>query len=407
MRPDLPSRPLEGVLDPASAFLALFADEPRAFWLDSGVDAATGTSFMGCGTEVVDGLDELRGRDGVWVGWLGYEAREQTMGERVRHAERYPRVAFLRVERMLAFDHATGAVTAYGPVPAFEPLPAPAPAAPPPRTARWRDDDDRYLAHIRECLRRITEGDAYQLCLTTEAVVDGPIDPVATYLSLRAANPSHHGGYIGIDGVALLSASPERFLRVTPDGHIASSPIKGTRPRGADERSDAALAAELVADEKERAENLMIVDLVRNDIGRVSEVGSVAVRALFEVESYATVHQLVSTVTGTLRADCDLVDVIGATFPAGSMTGAPKRNATLILDELEQRARGLYAGAFGWVQGRSADLAMTIRSIVVDADGATVGAGGGITALSQPERELAEVKLKAAPLLRALGAGAA
>jgi para-aminobenzoate synthetase component 1 len=159
-----------------------------------------------------------------------------------------------------------------------------------------------------------------------------------------------------------------------------------------------------VESEKERAENLMIVDLMRNDIARVSEIGSVEVTSLLAVESYAQVHQLVSTVRGTLRDGLSGVDAVAACFPAGSMTGAPKRNATVILDELEQRPRGIYSGAFGYfgLDGRI-DLAMVIRSIVMDGLGATVGSGGGITALSDPLEELAEVRLKAAALLAVLG----
>jgi para-aminobenzoate synthetase component 1 len=151
----------------------------------------------------------------------------------------------------------------------------------------------------------------------------------------------------------------------------------------------------------------MIVDLMRNDLGRVCEIGSVVVPTLFAVESYATVHQLVSTITGQLRADISAVDAIVATFPAGSMTGAPKYSATLILEALESSPRGIYSGVFGYVGLDGAvDLAMVIRSIVMDDRGSTIGAGGGITALSVPAEELAEVKLKAAALLAVLGVAA-
>ncbi|MET0806992.1 MAG: anthranilate synthase component I family protein, partial [Lacisediminihabitans sp.] len=273
------------------------------------------------------------------------------------------------------------------------------------RVATWADTDAEYLDMIRACQAAIYEGEAYQLCLTTEATVSGTPDPLGTYLRLRAGSPSHHGGYVRADGVALLSASPEQFLSVTPDGIVESKPIKGTRPRGGTPASDAALARELLDSDKERAENLMIVDLMRNDIARVSEVGSVAVTSLLAVESYAHVHQLVSTVRGSLQQGLGAVDAVAACFPAGSMTGAPKIRAVELLDAIEHRARGVYSGVFGYfsLDGR-ADLAMVIRSIVIDSNGATVGAGGGITALSVPEEELAEVKLKAAALLAALGA---
>jgi para-aminobenzoate synthetase component 1 len=229
-------------------------------------------------------------------------------------------------------------------------------------------------------------------------------DPFETYLALRAANPSHHGAFFRAGDVSLLSSSPELFLSLAPDGTIESHPIKGTRRRGETGASDAALVAELLASDKERAENLMIVDLMRNDIARVSEVGSVSVPRLLAVETYAHVHQLVSTVRGRLAPGLSAVDAVVACFPAGSMTGAPKHSAVTILDGLERRARGVYAGAFGYfgLDGR-VELSMVIRSILLDAEGATIGSGGGITALSVPAEELAEVKLKAAALLAVLG----
>ncbi len=220
---------------------------------------------------------------------------------------------------------------------------------------------------IEACKAAITEGEAYQLCLTTEATVSVSPDPVATYLALRSLSPTHHGALLRAGGVSLLSASPEQFLSVSPDRVVESKPIKGTRPRGISPEADDSLRTELVESEKERAENLMIVDLMRNDIGRISEIGSVTVTSLLEVESYAQVHQLVSTVRGTLAAGLRPVDAVRACFPAGSMTGAPKHSATLILDTLEHRPRGIYSGAFGYFGfDGSVDLAMVIRSIVID-----------------------------------------
>jgi para-aminobenzoate synthetase component 1 len=427
--------PLGARVDSAAAWQALLGDEPRSFWLDSA--QGDGTSYLGAGRDVVTGpdvLDELRvglaerrvdaAADGFalgWVGWLGYELRGSTMGAPVTRASRYPDAALMFVDRAVAFDHTTGEVTLLGLGAAWsgellewresvtarlrDAEPPPQSVAPTRATAVWAYDDAEYLGMIDECQRAIRAGDAYQLCLTTEASVDGAFDPFATYLALRASSPAHHGALLRIDGVALLSASPEQFLSVSPDGVVESRPIKGTRPRGATPVEDAALGAELLASDKERAENLMIVDLMRNDIGRVSEIGSVTVPSLFAVESYPHVHQLVSTVRGALAPGLDAVDAVAACFPAGSMTGAPKRSATDILDRLERRPRGIYAGAFGYfgLDGR-VDLGMVIRSIVIDAAGATLGAGGGITALSVPQEELAEVRLKAAALLAVLGA---
>ena len=206
---------------------------------------------------------------------------------------------------------------------------------------------------------------------------------------------------------ALASASPERFLEVE-DGIVRTRPIKGTRPRGADPAADAALAQELRASDKERAENVMIVDLMRNDLSRVCEPGSVGVDGLLEVESYPAVHQLVSTVSGTLTRGVTVGELLDATFPAGSMTGAPKLSAMTILHDLERGPRGVFAGCFGWVGDDGAlDLAMVIRSIVIHPDGAYVGAGGGITWRSDAAAEVAEVGVKARGPLAAIGAQSA
>jgi len=186
---------------------------------------------------------------------------------------------------------------------------------------------------------------------------------------------------------------------------VETTPMKGTRPRSADPATDRALRAELLASEKERAENLMIVDLMRNDLGRIAELGSVSVPSLLEVEEYAHVHQLVSTVRARIAPPATALDVVRAAFPAGSMTGAPKHSAMSILHELEQGPRGVYSGAFGRLGlDGSADLAMVIRSIVLTPTGASIGTGGGITALSDPDEEIEETRVKARALLAVLGA---
>lgn len=444
--PGLRRSRLAGWIDPAEAYVALCGEDTNVFWLDSGPDAASGLSYIGRASKVVTSesvasiLEYLRADLGAhrvesdgsgfalgWVGWLGYENRFEAMGTSRADASsgersEYPDAAFLFIEHAVEFDHARrevtllslDAATGGGPNDSddwatvlrepLSPLPLPTRAAGS-HVATWRDSDAAYLAKIRECKAQITAGEAYLLCLTTEVRVDVHPDPVSAYLALRALNPSHHGALLRIGELALLSSSPEQFLSVSPDGVVESRPIKGTRPRGRTPEADAALAAELAASEKERAENLMIVDLMRNDIGRVSEVGSVEVPSLLAVESYATVHQLVSTVRGHLDSDHDAIDAVIACFPAGSMTGTPKSSATRILDELEGHPRGIYSGAFGYfgLDGR-VDLAMVIRSIILSPSGASIGTGGGITALSDPEEELAEIKLKAAALLQVLGA---
>ncbi|MCU1440700.1 MAG: aminodeoxychorismate synthase component [Rhodoglobus sp.] len=422
-------------VDPALAYAALCGDSDRAFWLDSGPSATAGMSYLGVAAELVtefDGpvLEWLRAQQRDvdtsevppgfalgWVGWLGYELRGETMGEPIERESRYPLAAFLRVDRALAFDHERQDVLLLAlddveswraeVVRALEPSaasPRKDREAPHPVEARWRYTDDEYISMIEACQAAIVEGDAYQLCLTTEAAVDVSPDPFATYLALRASSPTHHGALLRAGEVSLLSSSPEQFLTVSPDGVVETRPIKGTRPRGTDAPTDEALRSELESSDKERAENLMIVDLMRNDIGRMSRVGSVSVTSLLAVESYAQVHQLVSTVRGQLADGLDAIDAIAACFPAGSMTGAPKLSATRILDGLERRARGIYSGAFGYLGLDGAlDLAMVIRSIVIDSRGSTVGTGGGITALSVPVEELEETRVKAAALLRVLG----
>lgn len=451
---------LDHWVDPAGAFRALVVDARVGFWLDSGRDATTGMSYLGSSSRWITASVEhgtvtdhptgstrpgtvfdavassLGGGDGDidtepeagafrlgWVGWLGYELHQQTMATGLGQRSAHPDAALAWVDRVIAFDHSARVVRLLALAPEWEGevaswrddtvaalarLPrwhehAPA-AARPHASALWADTDEEYLAKIRACQSAIRDGDAYQLCLTTQCRVDGEFDAASVYLDLRESSPTHHGAYVRFDDVCLVSASPEQFLTVTPERVIESKPIKGTRPRGRTTAHDAALHEELLASEKERAENLMIVDLMRNDLGRVCEVGSVSVPSLLAVESYAHVHQLVSTVRGRLRPDVTVMDAVAACFPAGSMTGAPKHSAVTILDALESRARGVYSGVFGYVSldGR-VDLAMVIRSIIIDPWGASIGAGGGITALSVPDEELEEAKLKAAALLAVLG----
>ncbi len=453
MRQRVVRHPLDAWVDPVDAFVALYGAVPDVVWLDDSMGSGGGFSYMGRAARVVTSADtdvfallrselptnssarSTAGASGTprfelgWVGWLGYEMRSVTMGENPSYQSRYPDAALAYLDRAIAFDHSTRTVqlisladaegpdaeewrrsvtdtlteAASGSSANDQTMGATPPQTPAP-VVRWEYSDSDYLAMVADCQRAIVAGDAYQLCLTTQATVDTRPDPLTTYLALRTSSPSHHGAYFSVGPIAVLSASPEQFLSVSPDGIVTSRPIKGTRRRDPAHSIDSALRDELESNEKERAENLMIVDLMRNDIARVSAVGSVEVTALLEVESYAHVHQLVSTIRGRLDHGRHGIDAVEACFPAGSMTGAPKLSATRILDGLERRARGIYSGAFGYFSlDGSIDLAMVIRTIVIDDDGATVGTGGGITALSNPEEELAEVRLKAAALLAVLG----
>ncbi|TDW31523.1 aminodeoxychorismate synthase component I [Cryobacterium psychrophilum] len=360
-----------------------------------------------------------------WVGWLGYELGAQTVGGATQ-VSKSPDAALLEIDRAIVFDHGKRTVTLVARtypddppgtldlwvqsiVSALRPVPACAtPVATVARqtaaSARWRHPPERYAKLIDECLLAIRAGDAYQVCLTNEITVTGRVDPAVAYRRLRESSPSHHGGLLRFGETALLSASPEQFLHVTPAGAVRTKPIKGTRPRSVDAGRDRDLAKELRSSDKECAENLMIVDLMRNDLGRVAALGSVAVTKLLAVESYPHVHQLVSTIEARLAPGLTGIDAVEACFPAGSMTGAPKRSAMSIIDALEDGPRGVYAGAFGYfgVDG-SIDLAIVIRSIVLSANEAVIGTGGGITALSNAEEEIEETRVKAAALLAALG----
>ncbi len=267
-----------------------------------------------------------------------------------------------------------------------------------------RHSDEEYLELIEKAKEAIARGDAYQLCLTNQLTVETASDPYAVFLELRKTNPAPYSSYMRFGGVSLVSSSPEQFLRVHESGVVSSKPIKGTRKRSSDEVEDARLIEELRTNEKERAENLMIVDLMRNDLGKVSEPSDVVVSKLFDVESYASVHQLVSTIEAKLKPGLNVFDAIEACFPAGSMTGAPKIRAMEILSELEEDQRGLYSGCFGYISYKgAADFGMTIRTLVFEGGKATLGIGGGITIDSDSKAELEETKLKSRALLMALG----
>ncbi len=265
-------------------------------------------------------------------------------------------------------------------------------------------DESGYAKRVDEILEQIAAGNVYQANLTRRLELPHAGDPWRLYRRLRRLNPAPFASYLGLPEVAVLSSSPERFLRLGADGRVESRPIKGTRPRGASPSADAGQRASLAASAKDRAENLMIVDLVRNDLGRVCEAGSVEVPELMAIEPYASVFQMVSTVTGRLRRGADVVDLLRASFPPGSMTGAPKLAAIRILEALEPVRRGIYSGAIGYFDARGgADLSVVIRTILLRRGRAYVHVGGGVVADSTPAGELRETEDKARALLAALG----
>jgi len=261
---------------------------------------------------------------------------------------------------------------------------------------------EEYLPRARRVLDYIEAGDCYQANLTREFRAPCTGDPWTFYRHLHDTNPAPMGAYLEYPFGAVLSSSPERFL-VVEDGEALTRPIKGTRRRRADPREDAAAAAELAASTKDRAENVMIVDLLRNDLGKVCETGSVQVTGLCELESFATVHHLVSTVTGELAPGRDAIDLLRGSFPGGSITGAPKLRAMEIIEELEPNRRGVYCGAIGYIgYDGNMDLNIAIRTLVYSRGEVRFWAGGGIVADSRMEDEYQETFDKAAAMLKLL-----
>lgn len=450
---------IAGPIDPEAAYAHLFHGERGAFWLDT---ADGGRHVLGCAgakgviaryrvggrltlddgdgmrEESVDGFFEWLGATldatriapdasrpfpfaGGLVGYLGYRLGAEC-GVDGGPPDRHPDAVLVAAERVVVIDGPRAWLAT------VDPLAGPSPHA------RWRDEIrralaslppapplapvsdamppltparslDRYRRDIAACLDEIRRGETYEVCLTTHLRTPAAIEPFAFHRALRRRNPAPYAALFEPGGLSIVSASPERFLRITADGAVEARPIKGTRARHADPAADAAARDDLARAEKDRAENLMICDLLRNDLGRVCAVGSVHVPALMRVESYATVHQLVSVVRGRLRPGLGAVDCVRAAFPGGSMTGAPKRRTTEIIARLEGTARGVYSGALGWFGfDGAAELAIVIRSAVIDSEGCSIGVGGAIVALSDAEAEVDEMLLKGRALAEAMGA---
>jgi para-aminobenzoate synthetase len=450
--PAAPSRKLvvsrlDRLVDPEAAFVELYGESENAFWLDSSrVGEGARFSFMGddggplgktvihrvgASESIFDRLaQEPAGPPPVdpelpfefqcgFAGWFGYELKAECGGE-AAHESFLPDAAFVFADRMIAFDHAAGntyllaLVEAGGESDANAWLAATAErleglGSPPDAVVEKPGlgpvrPGERYLEEVEECMRLLAEGETYEVCLTNAFEAETDVDPLTLYRALRRVNPAPYASYVRFGDAAVLSSSPERFLRVGRDGWVEAKPIKGTSRRGETPAEDARLAEGLRTDEKSRAENLMIADLLRNDLGSVCEVGTVHVPSLMRVESYETVHQLVTTVRGLLRGGLGPLDCVRACFPPGSMTGAPKRRTMEIIDRLEGEARGPYSGAIGWLGlGGACDLSVAIRTIVFDGQRARIGAGGAIVALSYPEEEYEEMLHKASASAAAFG----
>lgn len=273
-----------------------------------------------------------------------------------------------------------------------------------PAVARSMFARDDYLRAVERIKEYILAGDVFQALLARRMRVELDFDPTTLYRALRALNPSPYMYHLVLDGLELVGSSPELLVRVA-DGRVTVRPIAGTRPRGRTPEEDNALADELLADEKERAEHVMLVDLGRNDVGRLARYGTVEVTDLMVVERYSHVFHIVSQVEGELREEYSALDAFRAVFPAGTMSGAPKVRAMQIIDELEPERRGAYAGALGYIAAGDTrmDLAITIRTCVIADGEASVQAGGGIVYDSVPEKEWGETENKARALLTAIG----
>ncbi|MFG1359291.1 aminodeoxychorismate synthase component I [Xanthobacter pseudotagetidis] len=439
--------------DPFCAFLdSAAAGDPRARWSYIATDPFCVITADGLGTRVDGrpvGMDpftalhaqlaahggaDLRGPAPFLtgaVGFLGYE-----LG---RHLERLPaardigpaipEMAFGLYDTVAAFDHAERrAFILSSGRPQADPAArqerararaqwlhdrlAGAPAVPPRPDwrARGRFIPEQPRAEVEQATARVIEyiqaGDIFQANLThrMRAAVPEGLSDLELYLRLREESPAPFAAFLKCGpGLSVMSASPERFLSLAPDGRVETRPIKGTRPRGADPAADAAMARDLLASAKDRAENLMIVDLMRNDLGRVSRTGSVRVPVLCGLETFASVHHLVSVVESTLQSGLGPVDLLRACFPGGSITGAPKIRAMEIIHELEGAPRGVYCGSVAWIGfDRAMDSSIVIRTVTRAGGTLLAQAGGGIVADSDPGAEYEESLVKLAPLLRAL-----
>ena len=456
-RPRLLVRRLDLAADPERAFVHMYGASPNAFWLDSSAAGERGRfSFIGdsegpLGAVVTYDVDAGRVRverrdrvevhdesifdylgrelerlgglstglpfafDCGFAGYLGYELKADCDGV-AAHRAATPDAAFVFADRLIAFDHDERCTYVLG---LAEPggvesarrwieetsrllatlprLAEPEADGMRPAELRFARSRERYIADVAACKRHLGAGHSYEICLTNKAIADFAPEPLRLYRRLRRANPAPFAAFLRFGDLSVLSSSPERFLRIDRDGWVEARPIKGTSRRGETPEEDARLAAELQADPKSRAENVTIVDLMRNDLGRVCEFGTVEVPELMRVETYETVHQLVSCVRGRLREGVAPPECVRECFPPASMTGAPKRRTMAIIDEIEGEARGVYSGAVGFFGlSGGCDLSVTIRTIAIDGESTTIGAGGAIVVESDPDEEFREMLLKAA-----------
>ncbi|WCJ19342.1 Aminodeoxychorismate synthase chloroplastic [Euphorbia peplus] len=361
---------------------------------------------------------------GGYIGYIGYGLKVECGMSSNRHKSRTPDACFFFTDQFIVIDHRYDDVYIMSvqeenttPTPWLDSVEnkllqleasasrnlkqqTPLRSSPLQYKSGFRAEKSReeYIQNVDKCLEYIKDGESYELCLTTQIRKQvKELDSLGLYIHLREKNPAPYAAWLNFanEKLCICSSSPERFLRLDRNGILEAKPIKGTIARGATEEEDELHKLKLQYSEKDQAENLMIVDLLRNDLGRVCEPGSVHVPRLMDVESYATVHTMVSTVRGKKRSNLSAVDCVRAAFPGGSMTGAPKLRSMEILDSLESCSRGIYSGSIGFFSyNQTFDLNIVIRTIVIHEDEASIGGGGAIVALSNPEDEYDEMLLK-------------
>lgn len=350
---------------------------------------------------------------GIWIGAIAYDAGLDLLGIGGRHPRRVPALLAHRFRTYAVYDHETAAWSIHGPDGEARALLLEATAEPDvdaildgvaPRSATSSLSRSTFVERAREVQRLIGLGEAFEINLAHVIHTPWETGGWDLFERLIRAAPADHAAYLAGGDVEIASVSPELFLRIE-DGCVETRPIKGTRPRGATEEEDATLAADLLASEKDRAENVMIVDLLRNDLTTTAAPGSVRVTALCNLERTDRVMHLVSAVEARVREDVRLPDVLISCFPGGSITGAPKRRAMELIDRLEDEARGFYCGSvFAYEPAeRRLTASVAIRTAVVADGAARYGAGGAITLLSDPDEEAAETLVKARPFLDATG----
>ena len=351
-----------------------------------------------------------------YIGYFGYELKKDTENVSNKHFYSYPDAYLKYCDRALVYDHLEKKLylLSYG------------------DDLDWKEDIKKildvdleikkereekrkfpklkfvidkktYTEDILKIKELICAGETYEVCLTNRLDIFDKIDGKKYYMELRDKSPGQYSAFLPLDELKIASSSMERFLRVDKDKIVSTKPIKGTIKRGESKEEDERLIEELRSEEKTKSENLMIVDLLRNDLGKFCEIGSVEVPKLMDVETYKTLHQLVTTVSGKIKEDVDIIEVLEKTFPGGSMTGAPKKRTLEIIDELETYPRGVYSGTIGYISNNSTmDFNIVIRTALIEEDKATIGVGGAIILLSDEEEEFDEIVLKAKGSLLAL-----